>query len=149
MSNKKEIIENVRAFNRFYTSLIGLLDNHLLNSDYSLAEARILYEIYTGEGISASQIMSTLSIDKGYLSRILKKLEKDKLITKKLSASDARVSLITLTNAGLKVFNELNNASNEQIDLLIYKLSLSEQEQLMEHMQAIRLILKDSKLEKY
>jgi DNA-binding MarR family transcriptional regulator len=82
MKDKTKLIQDIREFNRFYTRLIGLLDGHLLDSNYSLAEARILYEIYTGKQISASQIVSTLNMDKGYVSRILKKFEKEGLISK-------------------------------------------------------------------
>lgn len=142
MKNKKETIQHIRAFNRYYTALIGLLEGHLLDSDYSLAEARILYEVYVGKGISASQIMSILNIDKGYLSRILQKFEKNGLIARDLSVNDARIYFIVLTVKGLKIFHELNDASNDQIDMLIDQLPLSSQQQLVEHMKGIMLILK-------
>jgi DNA-binding MarR family transcriptional regulator len=141
MNQKDVIIQNIRSFNRFYTGLIGLLDGHLLESEYSLAEARILYEIHIGRRTSASQIMSALNIDKGYLSRMLKKLEKRGLITKKPSAIDARVSMLTLTDDGLEVFLELNKNSNDQIDALIEKLPLTDRQQLVNHMEGIVAIL--------
>jgi DNA-binding MarR family transcriptional regulator len=135
-------IAQIRAFNRFYTDLIGLLDKHLLNSDYSLAEARILYEIQVGQPISASQIMATMHIDKSYLSRVLKKLEKDNLIRKQSSARDARTTLLSLTPEGLAVFTTLNQASNEQIDALLRTLPPAQHQELVRHMQAIHTILR-------
>ncbi|WP_114936584.1 MarR family winged helix-turn-helix transcriptional regulator [Mucilaginibacter endophyticus] len=140
MSTQKHI-QAIRTFNRFYTDLIGLLDKHLLNSDYSLAEARILYEIFTAKELSASDIIYRLSIDKGYLSRILKKFEKEALIARKPSADDARVSLLSLTDAGLEVFNGLNEASEKQIMTLISTMSVKQLDALVGHMKAITDLL--------
>lgn len=134
-------IQEIRTFNRFYTDLIGLLDKHLLNSDYSLAEARILYELFTAKQLSASDIIYKLSIDKGYLSRILKKFEKQELIARIASEEDARVSLLSLTDAGLKVFDGLNEASEQQITALISGMPVSQLDELVKHMQAIAGIL--------
>jgi DNA-binding MarR family transcriptional regulator len=140
MDTQKHIHE-IRNFNRFYTDLIGLLDNHLLNSDYSLAEARILYEIFAAKQLSASDIIHNLSIDKGYLSRILKKFEKQDLVTRRSSDEDARVSLLSLTDKGLKVFRELNDASNKQIATLISTIPVSQLDELVLHMKAIAALL--------
>jgi DNA-binding MarR family transcriptional regulator len=137
-------IQEIRNFNRFYTDLIGLLDNHLLNSDYSLAEARILYEIFTAKQLSASDIIHSLSIDKGYLSRILKKFEKQDLVARKSSDEDARVSLLSLTRKGLKVFNDLNDASNQQIAALISAMPVNQLDELVQHMKAIAALLERS-----
>lgn len=134
-------IQEIRNFNRFYTDLIGLLDNHLLNSDYSLAEARILYEIFTAKQLSASDIIHNLSIDKGYLSRILKKFEKQDLVARKASDEDARVSLLSLTGNGLKVFRKLNDASNQQIATLISTIPVNQLDELLQHMKAIAALL--------
>jgi DNA-binding MarR family transcriptional regulator len=140
MDTQKHIRE-IRNFNRFYTDLIGLLDNHLLDSDYSLAEARILYEIFTAKQLSASDIIHSLSIDKGYLSRILKKFEKQGLVARRSSDEDARVSLLSLTGKGLKVFNELNDASDQQIAALVSAMPGSRLDELVQHMKAITALL--------
>ena len=142
MPETSPAIAQIRAFNRFYTDLIGLLDKHLLNSAYSLAEARILYEIQAGEPISASQIMATMHIDKSYLSRVLKKLEHDKLIRKQSSARDARTTLLSLTPEGLAVFTTLSQASDEQISALLRTLPPAQHQALVQHMQAIKTILR-------
>lgn len=135
-------IQDIRAFNRFYTDLIGLLNQHLLNSAYSLAEARIIYEVFTGKSIKASQIMETMQIDKSYLSRLVKKLEKDGIITREPSEQDARATQISLTQKGLKEFDRLNMASNIQITELLKPLTDDESDQLSLHMKAIVHLLK-------
>lgn len=141
MKSKQRTIEAIRAFNRYYTGLIGLLNDHLLDSEYSLAEVRILYEINTNQPVSASRIMSEMDIDKGYLSRVMKLFEKNGLISKQVSGEDARVTLVSLTSKGSALFNELNTASNQQIETLINKLTKEEQRLLVGHMQAIRALL--------
>lgn len=141
MTDTKMAVREIRAFNRFYTDIIGLLNAHLLNSPYSLSEVRTIYEIYTGKRVQASQIMTAMHIDKSYLSRILKKLEKDGLITKTPSEEDARASLISLTEKGIKVFKALNKASDEQIQELIGNLPVGKQQELVRHMRSIQEIL--------
>ena len=141
MKSKQRTIEEIRAFNRYYTGLIGLLNDHLLDSEYSLAEVRILYEINTHQPVSASQIMSEMGIDKGYLSRVLKQLEKNGLISKQVSGEDARVTLVSLTAKGGSLFSKLNAASDKQIEALITNLTREEQQILVGHMQAIKVLL--------
>ncbi|NHA05286.1 winged helix-turn-helix transcriptional regulator [Mucilaginibacter sp. HC2] len=137
-------IAEIRAFNRFYTDIIGLLDKHLLHSAYSLAEARIIYEIYVGENVQASQIMTAMNIDKSYLSRLLKKLEKEGLVIKKPSGHDARAMLISLTAKGSKEFAMLNKASDKQIGAMTAGLKVSDKQELVAHMNAIMNILTKS-----
>ena len=138
---KKKIIPEIRAFNRWYTTLIGLLDRHLPYSDRSLAEVRLLFEINAGQPIQASQLIDILHIDKSYLSRLLKKLEKEKLIAKKISPGDARVSLLSLTEKGMREFGGLNRASDQQIDQLLEPLSEKQRVELVGHMQAVMQLL--------
>ncbi|MET7257446.1 MarR family winged helix-turn-helix transcriptional regulator [Dyadobacter fermentans] len=140
MTNQ-QILE-IRSFNRFYTDLLGLLDSHLLDSPYSLAEGRILFEIASHGACRASDIIETLSIDKGYLSRILKKFEKEGLIERKASENDKRASLLSLSQSGIKVFNQLDSASNRQIEKITARLDQPELEALMGSMTKILQILK-------
>src|SRR5262245_15474930 len=107
----KKHIEGIRSFNRFYTDIIGLLDEHILNSKYSLPEARILYELYHHEPLTSSDIINNLQIDKGYLSRLLRQFEKKKLLDKKKSPQDGRAAYLRLTASGKKEFESLNKAS--------------------------------------
>jgi DNA-binding MarR family transcriptional regulator/N-acetylglutamate synthase-like GNAT family acetyltransferase len=142
MDNQIEVVRNIRAFNRFYTDVIGLLDQHLLDSPYSLAEARIIYEMYHAKTITASQIMELMHIDKSYLSRLLKKLEKDGLIERKRSAEDARAVIMRLTGKGQKEFEQINKASDNQISKLIDPLSSLQQQHLTAGMSAVMETIK-------
>lgn len=137
----KSIVEDIRAFNRFYTDFIGLLNQYLLNSAYSLAEARIIYEIFAAQRIQAWQIMEIMHIDKSYLSRLLKRLEKDGIIEKKKSTEDARGLMIMLSEKGRQVVGYLNRASNEQVEKLLTPLRSEDAEALAFHMKAIMQIL--------
>lgn len=142
MVKEKDPIPDIRKFNRFYTDIIGLLDKYLLHSAYSLAEGRIIFEIYSGKSVQASQIMTAMNIDKSYLSRLLKKLEKDGLITRASSGNDARAMLISLTEKGIQEFTMLNKASDKQISDLIINLNSTDQQELVANMNAIMNILK-------
>lgn len=138
---KEKDIAQIRAFNRFYTGIIGLLDRHILNSKYSLPEVRTLYELYHHENLTASDIMVVLGIDKGYLSRILRKFEKQKLVIRKRSGEDGRSAYLSLTKAGRKEFEILNTASNKQVKTLLENLSEAECDKLVKHMTDIQKIL--------
>src|ERR1022692_724240 len=85
-------VQSVRHFNRFYTRQIGLLEEGLLNSPFSLTEVRTLYELAHREQSTAVELCRDLGLDAGYLSRILRKFEKQRLIEKKVSRQDARRS---------------------------------------------------------
>lgn len=142
----KSIINNIRAFNRYYTNVIGLLDKGYLETKYSLTEARILFEIYSAGKIDTSEIIDATLIDKSYLSRILKKLEKDKLITRSKSAKDSRVSQVTLTERGLIELNYLNELTDRLIEKLLEDLTLKDQNNLVLHMNSIIQILNNKSL---
>jgi len=145
MNDQNTIVSDIRTFNRFYTDIIGLLDQHLLDSPYALAEARILFEINNAGTIQASQIIDKMHIDKSYLSRLLKKLEKDKLVIRKRSDSDARAVILSLTEKGEKEFGMLNKASDEQIRNLIDPLSAVQKTSLASDMSDIMRVLKPEK----
>ena len=134
-------ITGIRAFNRYYTSILGLLDRHILNSEYSLPEARILYELSQREGVQASGIIESLGIDKGYLSRILDQFATKKLIVRKRSQDDGRLMHIYLTEKGRAASDKLNEASDEQLQSLLSGLSPADGEELSRHMTAITNIL--------
>src|SRR5216684_2883719 len=96
-SGLAERIAAVRRFNRFYTKQIGVLQERLLRSPFSLAEARIVYELAQRETATASELARELALDAGYLSRMLGGLERDGIIAKAASPSDGRQSLLSLT----------------------------------------------------
>ncbi len=134
-------IKRIRAFNRFYTDVIGLLDQHILDSRYSLPEVRVLYEMYYNDADTANQIISLIHIDKGYLSRILLKFEKEKLISKKRAIEDGRSLLLTLTSKGRVEFEKLDLASYNQVKQIISHLRKKKHDELVYHMNAIKEIL--------
>ena len=138
---RSNLIPHIRSFNRFYTDVIGLLDRHLLDTPYSLAEARVIYEIYHNQGIQASGIMELMHIDKSYLSRLLQKLENEQVITRRRSDTDARSVAIALTQKGLEEFDKLNRSSDEQIKGLIMPLTEHQAQGLIADMQSIKSAL--------
>lgn len=139
----KERIDAVRAFNRFYTRQIGLLDEGLLKSPFSLTEARVLYELAHRDGLTATDLGRDLGLDAGYVSRLLKKFERLRLIARSTVASDARQSSITLTPAGRKAFAPLNQDSHNQVQALLDRLPPSEQERLVKAMRTVWELLGD------
>ena len=138
--NEKYILE-IRAFNRFYTDIIGILDKYILNSKYSLPEVRILYELYHHKSLTSTEIIASLHMDKGYMSRLLKHLEKKKLISKRRSREDGRTVYLELTSLGRKEFQILNQASNFQIHSMVKNLTVESCDELIQHMQRIKVIL--------
>ncbi len=138
---KTSHIQPIRSFNRFYTGILGLLDRYILTNHYNLPEARVLYELYHRDDLTARDLISLLQIDKGYLSRILRHFGKIKLIRKKRSPADGRAAYLELTATGRKEFELLDKASNEQLKNLLSGLSDKECESLVHHMTEIRTIL--------
>ena len=138
---QQEMIDEIRAFNRFYTNVIGLLDQHFLDSPFSLTEGRVLYEIYTTGECSAKEIRKSILIDEGYLSRILDNFVKQGLIRKTRSPEDGRLWLILPTERGKREFASLNQSSNRLISRLIETLSEEERADLLNKMEGIRTLL--------
>jgi DNA-binding MarR family transcriptional regulator/GNAT superfamily N-acetyltransferase len=134
-------VQSMRRFNRFYTRQIGLLDEGLLNSPFSLTEVRTLYELAHRAQSTAVELCKELGLDAGYLSRILRKFEKQHLVAKKVSPRDARQSLLSLTERGRKVFKPLDVRSTEQVSAIMNKRLPTQQEDLVRAMQTIESIL--------
>src|SRR5690242_13524909 len=107
-------IDAVRRFNRFYTSKIGVLDERLLRSPFSLAEARIVYELGQRAQATASELARELALDPGYLSRLLGGLAESGIVAKAPSPSDGRQIVLSLTQAGRSAFASLDARSAEQ-----------------------------------
>lgn len=134
-------IQRVREFNRFYTNLLGLLDRHILESDLSLPEARVLYELYHEHPCSATVLLGKLKMDKGYLSRVLKQFEKRGLLVRKPDKTDARATMLSLTAKGARAFVEINDASVTQLRTLLSALSSTDQRKMIAHMEEIQRLL--------
>jgi DNA-binding MarR family transcriptional regulator len=145
MKSNQELVNLIRSFNRFYTNIIGLLDQHFLNSPFSLTEGRVLYEICNTEECSAKKIRENLVIDEGYLSRILDSFSKRGLIKKTPSARDGRLRIIVPTDKGKKEFSTLNENSNVLISQLIENLSEDERAELLNKMEGIRSLLEKAR----
>ena len=145
MRSTQELIDRIRGFNRFYTNIIGLLDQHFLDSPFSLTEGRVLYEICNAEDCSAKKIRENIVVDEGYLSRILDNFVKRGLIKKTRSQTDGRLWMIVPTEKGKREFVSLSDNSNELISRLIEKLSEQEQEDLLNKMEGIRALLERAK----
>jgi DNA-binding MarR family transcriptional regulator/predicted N-acetyltransferase YhbS len=130
-------IERLRRFNRFYTRLVGALEEHLLQSPFSLAEARVLYELAHRSRPTASEIAEELGIDAGYLSRILRRLGKLGLVERARSAEDRRVSPLSLTGSGEAAFARLEANTRAEVARWLEALSPERQDRLFE---AVRII---------
>lgn len=145
MTANQEMIDKIRGFNRFYTNIIGLLDQHYLDSPFSLTEGRILYQICNTEDCSAKKIRESLVIDEGYLSRILDNFVKQGLIKKTRSPKDGRLWIILPTEKGKREFARLNDNSNHLIAQMIERLSEEEQAELLSRMERIRALLENDR----
>jgi len=135
--DRQRRIAAVRRFNRFYTRQLGVLRRNFLDSPYSLAEARVLYEIASGHCRTASEIGRALDLDAGYLSRALRDFERHGLIARKTSPTDARQSRLVLTARGRKVFAPLHRRSQRQAGAMLDKLSSAGQGRLVAAMATI------------
>ena len=113
----------VRSFNRFYTKQIGVLREGMLQSRYSLTQARVLFELAQREGLTASVLQADLDLDAGYLSRILRDLERDRLIVRKRSKSDGRMYMLSLKEKGHEVFRMLDSRSQREVRSMLQDLS--------------------------
>jgi DNA-binding MarR family transcriptional regulator/N-acetylglutamate synthase-like GNAT family acetyltransferase len=138
-----ERVAAVRRFNRFYTRHIGVLQDGWLGSQFTLAQARVLYEIRERGRTTASDIVRELGLDVGYLSRILRGFQKRGLIRKEISPDDARQSLLSLTAAGRKAFAPLEARSNSQVGALLDRLKPREQERLVTAMRSVETLIEE------
>ena len=131
----------VRRFNRFYTQRIGVLQDGLLSSSFSLTEARVLYELAHREQPTASELGKDLGLDAGYLSRVLRGFERRGLIERRPSKADGRQNLLSLTDAGRAAFAPLDERSHSEIGAMLRPLPAPGQRRLIEAMGAIERLL--------
>jgi DNA-binding MarR family transcriptional regulator len=131
----------IRRFNRFYTREIGVLDGNLLQSGFSLAEARIIYELAQAPETSATEIGEKLNLDRGYLSRMLRAFERKRLISRKTDAADKRRSHLSLTEKGRTTFAQLDKRSSQAATSMIADLPAGAVNALLSAMEIIQGIL--------
>jgi DNA-binding MarR family transcriptional regulator/GNAT superfamily N-acetyltransferase len=134
-------ISAVRRFNRFYTRRIGVLNEGHLRSPFSLAEVRVLYELSHRENLTAALLGKELGLDAGYLSRILRRFEKQGFVGRTPSAADGRQSHLRLTDAGRETFATLNARSTDEIAAMLAALAPAEQRRLVDAMRTIERLL--------
>jgi DNA-binding MarR family transcriptional regulator/GNAT superfamily N-acetyltransferase len=120
-------VDAVRAFNRFYTRLIGLLRQGYLGSAFSLSEVRVLYELAHRDQTTAGELARELDLDPGYLSRVLRRFDRSGLIERARSRSDRRQTLLRLSERGRAAFSPLDQAARDQIGALLARLPGPEQ----------------------
>jgi len=131
----------IRRFNRFYTRRIGVLDEKLADSRFSLAESRLLWELAHRDSTTAAELARDLDLDPGYLSRLLRALKDQKLIASERSSRDARHLHLTLSAAGRRAFAPLDRRSEAEVAALLAGLAPGEQRRLLRAMAEIESIL--------
>src|SRR5215510_1444416 len=132
----------IRAFNRFYTRKIGVIDG-TASSPFSLAEARVLYELAHREQPTATDIRKELGLDAGYMSRILRDFERRKLVMRERSKTDERQKFLSMTAKGRRAFAPLDERSNRDVAAMLKELSPTERKQLVDAVQAVHRLLED------
>lgn len=136
-----DAVAQVRAFNRFYTRQIGVLEEHLLRSAFTLTEVRVLFELAQGGDVSAADLCRLLDLNAGYLSRLVSGLQARGLVAREPSAMDARSNRLVLTDAGRAAFQELDAASSERIGTMLDALSEPGRQRLVDAMGQIQTLL--------
>ena len=134
----------VRAFNRFYTNMIGLLRGKYLDTPYSLTEARILFELAQRDTSEVTDLRRTVDVDAGYLSRILTRFSSDGLVTRQRSAADGRRQVITLTENGRSAVAGLDARSAAQTRDMLAAVHDDDRRRLLDAMHAITDVLSES-----
>ncbi|HEX2510248.1 MAG TPA: helix-turn-helix domain-containing GNAT family N-acetyltransferase [Microvirga sp.] len=134
-------VDAVRRFTRFYTSRLGVLQEGLLDSGFSLTEARVLYELANRDRPTAKELAGDLELDPGYLSRILKRFEEHGLLERARSESDARQAHLVLTATGRAAYAPLNERSREQVARLLSHLSETDRRRLVGALSAAERLL--------
>jgi DNA-binding MarR family transcriptional regulator/predicted N-acetyltransferase YhbS len=140
----EDAIAAVRAFNRLYTNVIGVLRGGYLGTPYSLTEARLLFELGQRDSAEVSALRRGLDIDAGYLSRVLSRFEADGLVTREKSGTDARRQVIKLTAAGRALQQQLDTRAAEQIGALLSRLGEDAQQRLVSGIREITQVLTDA-----
>jgi DNA-binding MarR family transcriptional regulator/N-acetylglutamate synthase-like GNAT family acetyltransferase len=141
MEEEALCVEAVRRFSRFYTRQVGVLNEGWGGTEFSLTEARILYELAHLEGATASDLVKSLSLDPGYLSRILKNFQERGLVQRQASDVDARQYLLSLTDHGQERFAELNARSRNDMARMLGALTFRQQKRLITAMSEIETLL--------
>lgn len=136
----EDAVTALRAFNRFHTRFVGALDSHYLDTDLSLTEARLLYEIGTRSSPLASELQAELGLDAGYVSRILRRFESRGWIERK-RGKDARQRPIALTASGREMFESLDRRSRDRVAARLERLRPADRQTLVAALEAVSGLL--------
>jgi DNA-binding MarR family transcriptional regulator/N-acetylglutamate synthase-like GNAT family acetyltransferase len=136
-----EQVAAIREFNRFYTARIGLLRRRHLDGEFSLTEARVLYEISAMPGTTALALRGVLGLDAGYLSRVLASLTRSRLVRQTTSKQDGRERLLTLTVSGERAVARMDEQSAAEMRAMLATLGASERKELVAALARAREIL--------
>lgn len=134
-------VQLIRRFNRFYTRQIGVLQEHLLESQFSLTEVRVLYELAHRDKITAKDLCLDLGLDRGYVSRMLQNFETHGWITSTPDAGDRRSLLLSLTGKGRKIFEPLERRSSDEVAAMLNRLAPNQQEKMLAAIRDIESVL--------
>jgi DNA-binding MarR family transcriptional regulator/N-acetylglutamate synthase-like GNAT family acetyltransferase len=134
-------IADIRRFNRFYTRLVGVLDESHLHTPFTLTEARVLFEVANRDEATATDIAAELGLDAGYLSRLLDRLQRRRLISRTRAPHDARHSHISLTATGRRAFRTLDDKASAEVARMLGALDESDQHRLLDAMATIGRLL--------
>jgi DNA-binding MarR family transcriptional regulator/N-acetylglutamate synthase-like GNAT family acetyltransferase len=135
----------IRRFNRLYTRQIGVLQEHLLESQFSLTEVRVLYEIAHRENASAKDLRRDLGLDRGYVSRMLQNFAKHGWITTTPAPDDRRRQLVSLTAKGHRVFDPLERRSSDEVAVMLARLTPVQQRTMLAGIRNIESVLTPEK----
>ena len=135
----------IRRFNRLYTRQIGVLQEHLLESQFSLTEVRVLYEIAHRENASAKDLRRDLGLDRGYVSRMLQNFAKHGWITTTPASDDRRRQLVSLTAKGHRVFDPLERRSSDEVAVMLARLTPVQQKTMLAGIRNIESVLTPEK----
>ncbi|MEP6839730.1 MAG: helix-turn-helix domain-containing GNAT family N-acetyltransferase [Bradyrhizobium sp.] len=142
--NTDQQIAAVRAFNRFYTRKLGIIEPKLLDSPWTLQEARIIYELSERQTCTATDLAYALSLDAGYLSRTLRDLQQRQIVARKPSKADRRATELTLTAKGRETYAELDSRSRNVVGTLLGRLDDGERAAVVHAMTTIEQALEPS-----
>jgi putative acetyltransferase len=138
---KQEYINRIRAFNRCYTQVLGLLNKGILGCEFGLSESRVMRELYFNPNRTSKEIANILELDKGFLSRLLKHFEKTDIVTRKKCKKDNRSHTLCLTKKGTDIYRKIDQLSDNQIDELFSKLTENQQKMVLNSMDTIQKLL--------
>lgn len=134
-------VSRLRSFNRFYTGVLGLLREGLLDTRHTLTESRILFELGTSDGGSPSELAEKLHLNLGYVSRVLSRLKQQRLVDAQSPPEDARRQIVSLTKEGRQAFKMLDERSSQQVHELLSRLGDDRQARLMSSLAEIETLL--------